>query len=136
MRLGLGSRSKWVLCLVAIIATGILSRVIHTGLVVFDKYLGDALYAAMVYVILYLIWKAPRLLIAISTMIVMTAIEFFQLTMIPAHMLTSGHAIVRICARLIGTEFSFLDLLTYAVGIGCIYLVDSRREQFGSEANS
>ncbi len=44
--------------------------------------------------------------------------------MIPAHMLASEHFIVRICARLMGTEFSFLDLLTYAVGIGCIYLAD------------
>jgi len=32
-----------------IIALGILSRLIHTGFVVLDKYLGDALYAAMVY---------------------------------------------------------------------------------------
>jgi hypothetical protein len=32
---------------------------------------------------------------------------------------------VRICARLMGTEFSFLDLLTYGVGIACIYLADS-----------
>jgi len=32
---------------------------------------------------------------------------------------------VRVCARLMGTEFSFLDLLTYAVGIASIYLADS-----------
>jgi hypothetical protein len=32
---------------------------------------------------------------------------------------------VRIGACLMGTEFSFLDLLTYAVGIACIYLADS-----------
>ena len=42
---------RWrLLLLAAIIAAGILSRVIHTGWIVFDKYLGDALYAAMVYV--------------------------------------------------------------------------------------
>jgi hypothetical protein len=55
----------------------------------------------------------------------MTSIELFQLTMIPAHMLGSMHSMVRICARLIGTEFSFLDLLAYAVGIGCLSLLDS-----------
>jgi len=129
MRLGLRSRANWAICLVAIIAAGILSRVIHTGFVVFDKYLGDALYAAMVYVILRLVWKAPALVIAVCTVIVMTAIELFQLTMIPAHMLTSGHAIVRICARLIGTEFSFLDLLAYAVGAACLYLADASARQ-------
>ena len=43
---------------VGIITVGILSRVAHTGLVVVDKYLGDALYAAMVYTILRLFWRA------------------------------------------------------------------------------
>jgi hypothetical protein len=32
---------------------------------------------------------------------------------------------VRICARLMGTEFSFVDLITYAVGIAFIFLADS-----------
>jgi hypothetical protein len=117
-----GSRVSWVFCIVAIVAMGILSRVVHTGLVVFDKYLGDALYAAMVYAILRLIWGAERS--AVWGMAVMTIIELFQLTMIPAHMLASKHSILRVCARLIGVEFGFLDLLAYGVGIACIYLVD------------
>ena len=127
MVLGLKSRASWVLCLVGIITVGILSRVGHTGLVVVDKYLGDALYAAMVYTVLRLFWRAAASarLVAASAMAIMTAIELFQLTMIPAHLLANEHVMVRICARLMGTEFSFLDLLTYAVGIACIYLADS-----------
>jgi hypothetical protein len=126
MVLGLKSRASWVLCLVGIITVGILSRVGHTRLVVVDKYLGDALYAAMVYTILRLFWRAAAYArLAASAMAVMTAIELFQLTMIPAHLLANEHVMVRICARLMGTEFSFLDLLTYAVGIACIYLADS-----------
>lgn len=116
------SRASWVLCLLAIIAVGILSRTVHTGLVIFDKYLGDALYAAMVYVILRLLWRTAPL--ALPAMGIMTVIELFQLTMIPARMLTSEHWIARICARLMGTQFSFLDLLAYGVGIGCIFLAD------------
>jgi hypothetical protein len=126
MLLGLKSPASWVLCLVGIITVGILSRVVHTDLVVFDKYLGDALYAAMVYTILRLFWRATASArLAVSAMAVMTVIELFQLTMIPAHLLANEHVMVRICARLMGTEFSFLDLLTYAVGIACIYLADS-----------
>jgi hypothetical protein len=126
MVLGLKSRASWVLCLVGIITVGILSRVVHTGLVVVDKYLGDALYAAMVYTILRLFWRAAApARVAVSAMAVMTAIELFQLTMIPAHLLASEHVMVRTGARLMGTEFSFLDLLAYAVGIACIYLADS-----------
>lgn len=38
MVVGLGSRLSWVFCIAVIIAIGILSRVVHTGLPVFDKY--------------------------------------------------------------------------------------------------
>ena len=73
MVLRLSSRLSWVFCIAGIIAMGILSRVVHTGLAVFDKYLGDALYAAMVYDILRLFSRpaAP----AVCAMVVMTAIE-------------------------------------------------------------
>src|SRR6476646_5754703 len=89
MLVSLRSRMSWVLCIIGIIAIGILSRVVHTGLVVFDKYLGDALYAMMVYAILRLLWRAATA--AVCAMLVMTAIELFQLTMIPAHLLASEH---------------------------------------------
>jgi hypothetical protein len=126
MLVGLKSRASWILCLVGIITVEILSRVGHTWLVAVDKYLGDALYAAMVYTILRLFWRAAaRARLAASATAVMTAIELFQLTMIPAHPLANEHVVVRICARLMGTEFSFLGRLTYAVGIPCIYLADS-----------
>src|SRR5512140_2404628 len=94
----LGSRAPWALCIAAIIALGILSRTVHTGLVVFDKYLGDALYAAMAYAILRLFWRGAA--VAVYAMAVMTAIELFQLTLIPAQLLTSKHLAVRISARL------------------------------------
>jgi hypothetical protein len=126
MALGLKSRASWFLCLVGVIGVGILSRVVQTGFVVFDKYLGDALYAAMVYAILRLLmWRTA---VAGPAVAIMIGIELFQLTMIPAHMLASEHHLIaKICARLIGSEFSFLDLLAYGTGIGCIYLADSSR---------
>ena len=71
---------------------------------------------------------------AVYAMVVMTAIELFQLTMIPAHMLASEHWMTRICARLMGVEFSFLDLLAYGVGIGCMYLVDSSQPKDEGES--
>jgi hypothetical protein len=127
----LRSRLSWVFCIVGIIAMGILSRVIHVGLAVFDKYLGDTLYAMMVYGILRLFSRAGAS--AVCALVVMTAIELFQLTMIPAQMLASEHLMTRICARLMGVEFSFLDLLSYGVGIGSIYLVDSSQRNGDEE---
>ena len=100
---------------------------IQTGWIILDKYLGDALYAVMFYVILRLCWPvAPARRVAIAAIAIMTALEFFQLTLIPLHMLASPNLFIRVTARLLGTEFSFLDLLAYAVGIGCLWLVDSR----------
>jgi hypothetical protein len=106
---------------------------VHTGVAIFDKYLGDALYAAMVYTILQ--FFCSNALIAIYAMATMTVIELFQLTMIPARMLASGHAVVRLGARLLGTEFSFRDLLAYAIGIACMYVIDAsgRRARYSRE---
>ena len=118
------SRVKsWVVCL-GIIVVGLMSRVVHTGSILIDKYLGDALYAAMVYVILRLFSRAAPWRNAALAMAIMTLIEIFQLTMIPAHLAASRQLLVRIAARLMGIEFSFLDLLAYAVGIGCVALAD------------
>ena len=116
------SRTWWALCLAGIVAVGILSRLVHTGFILLDKYLGDALYAAMVYAILRL-WRSDGSVVGLAAS-AMLAIEAFQLTLIPARLLGSDWLVVRICARLLGTHFSFIDLLAYAAGIACVYAVD------------
>jgi hypothetical protein len=124
-----GRRGFWAGLLCAIIVTGVLSRVVHTGIRIFDKYLGDALYAAMVYVLLRLTGRIAH--VALWAAAAMIAIELFQLTGIAAAMFRSGSPAARICARLLGTEFSMFDLLAYAAGIGCVAVVDrldSRRD--------
>lgn len=112
----------WWALLAATIAAGILSRVVHSGFFLIDKYLGDALYAAMVYVLFRLTGRVVR--VALWSAVTMTALELFQLTLIPAAMLHSAYPAVRLCARLLGTQFSVLDLLAYAVGIACLATVD------------
>ena len=46
-----GGRGFWWGLLAVIVSAGLLSRLAHSGFRQFDKYLGDALYAAMVYVL-------------------------------------------------------------------------------------
>ncbi|MBL8220159.1 MAG: DUF2809 domain-containing protein [Bryobacterales bacterium] len=120
----MNSRGFWGALLTAVICVGLLSRAVHTGLLIFDKYLGDALYAAMVYAILRLTGRLAR--VALWASVAMLAIELFQLTGVPAHLLRSNYPAVRICARLLGSTFSVLDLLAYAVGILCLAGVDHR----------
>jgi hypothetical protein len=117
-----GERGFWWGLLAAIIAFGLLSRVTRTGLRIFDKYLGDALYAAMVYVLFRLTGRITR--VWLWAAVAMIFIELFQLTGIPAAMFRSEYATMRLGGRLLGTEFSVLDLLAYAIGIACIAVLD------------
>lgn len=111
---------------VGIIALGLLSRALPLGWVLWDKYLGDALYAAMVYLIGKWIWDLPPHKLAIASIVVMTAIEAFQLTGIPLNCALSPSLPLRILGRLLGTGFSWFDLAAYAVGIAVIWILDSR----------
>ena len=107
-----------------IIALGIASRLIHTGWLVFDKYAGDALYAAMAYVILGLVKRRPVKTKAITSMIGMTALECFQLTEIPTQLYLSGNVLLKGIAILLGLQFAWSDLMAYGVGIICIAATD------------
>ena len=78
---------------------GLLSRSVHTGWILFDKYLGDALYAVMVYLVLGLTRRMPAGRTALFAMGVMTAIEVFQLTLIPARLLRIEYLLVRMAER-------------------------------------
>ncbi len=98
--------------LLVIVAVGLLSRRVPLGNVLWDKYLGDAMYAAMVCCLLRRYWGRYW-----AAALVMVVIECFQLTGIPAGLLASDWWVVRMLARLLGTTFSFLDLAAYAVGI-------------------
>lgn len=117
------SRAPWAALLIGSIVLGLLSRTLRLGWVLWDKYLGDALYAVMVYALIRLAWSAKPSRIAALAMTVMAAIETFQLTRIPAHLLASQHLLARLAGRLLGTEFSWLDLLAYAAGIGATYFI-------------
>jgi hypothetical protein len=103
-----------LLPLAAVVAAGLLSRSVHTGLPIFDKYLGDALYAIM---ILLFFPGTPLRRRAPLAMAIVSAIEVFQLTGIPAAAAASGYLPVRLAGRLFGTVFSWFDLLAYAAGI-------------------
>lgn len=123
MGFALTSRRSWMYFIACVIAIGILSRTVPTGLTLLDKYLGDSLYAVMVYGLIRLVAGPTQS--AACAMTIMIGIELFQLTKIPAQMLTSEYYAVQLCARLIGVHFSYLDLLAYASGITCLYLWDS-----------
>jgi hypothetical protein len=127
-----GECGFWWGLLAAIVAFGLLSRVTRTGSRIFDKYMGDALYAAMVYVLLRLTGRITHVLV--WSAFAMLALELFQFTGVPAAMFSSDDVILRVGGRLLGTEFGGFDLLAYAVGLGCIVALDRARDVRSSKA--
>jgi hypothetical protein len=120
------SKRRLLVCLVAVIAVGLGSRMIHSGFVVVDKYLGYALYAAMVYLLFSLFCRSAPLRKAVVVMLIMTVLETFQLTAIPLGMSRSTNIAIKIIGRLIGTTFSWLDLAAYIAGIIVVFFGDYR----------
>jgi hypothetical protein len=105
---------------------GIASRVNWVGSLLWDKYVGDAAYAAIFYLALSLIWTKGQVAAkAILTSAYVVAIELFQLTQIPAQLNRSDSFLVRAFAYIVlGSAFSWWDLLAYGIGIVGILLLD------------
>jgi hypothetical protein len=118
-------RRIYLFAIAVVLIVGIGSRVVATDAPLIDKYLGDALYAILVYLLLSLlrpgaaVWKRAVLACAI-----MLAIEAFQLTLIPARLARSENALLQLLAIALGTKWSWWDVAAYAVGIALFALFD------------
>jgi hypothetical protein len=108
-----------------IVLAGVASRVLHSGIRLIDHDLGEALYAGLAYVLLGIVWPqlrpARKALITTGAMLV---IEAFQITGVPARFAASGNTGLKLLAIVLGTTWSWRDLLGYAVGITVVALVD------------
>lgn len=112
------------LCLI-VIALGVISRILRFENAFFDKYLGDALYAILFYLLISMLVSELRAIKkATIVFILMVAIELFQLTQIPMALSQNENVLARIAAMFLGTVFSWLDIVAYFVGIVIAASVD------------
>jgi hypothetical protein len=120
------TRRRLVLALAAVglIVCGLIVSRVGDGAA--SSFAGDSLYAALLYVVVAIVvprmrWRA----VALAAFAICAAVEFFQLTGIPADMSTQypGASLV------LGTTFQWSDLLAYALGAATAGAVDglSRR---------
>lgn len=115
-----------LILLIASVVLGIASRIFPLGNILWDKYLGDVVYASVFYFALCIIlgYKPVRLKTLITAGYVVF-IEFFQLTPIPRFLNHSSNTIVKLFAYLVlGSTFSWWDLVAYAIGIGLAVICD------------
>jgi hypothetical protein len=113
-------RARLLLALALTIALGLLSRLRPIGWPLYDHSLGDVLYAVAAYIALALV--LPRLRpwhVAPLALVLCWAIEAFQATGVPAR-----YAHIALVRWLIGTTFSWHDMVCYAIGVGLIAFLD------------
>jgi hypothetical protein len=113
-------RLGYLAALASAVAVGLASRLVPLGVPLWDKSLGDALYAACVFSLAGTC--APRTsagTLAGVAFLVSFAVELFQLTGIPARA-------PRLVAVALGTTFAWHDVLCYAAGALTAGLLASR----------
>jgi hypothetical protein len=99
--------------LVAVVALGLLSRLRPIGWFLYDKTLGDILYAVAVYLALALLlfrWRSYW--VALLALVLCMAVEAFQTTGIPA-----SYSHIAGVRWLLGTTFSWHDVECLVVGV-------------------
>ncbi|WP_130177091.1 DUF2809 domain-containing protein [Cryobacterium sp. SO1] len=95
-----------------IVVTGLLVHATTAGIV--SDFVGDALYAVLVYLVLSVIFvRRPSWQVAAAAIVLCLAIEVFQLTGVPAGLAE----LVPPARYLFGTTFHALDLVAYVVGV-------------------
>jgi uncharacterized protein DUF2809 len=103
------------------ISLGLMSRLCPIGWPFYDKSLGDVLYAIAAYLFLALVlFRVRRAVIILLAFGLCIGIECFKTTGIPA-LLARDHPLV---GWLIGTTFSWHNLVCYGVGVAIIAAVD------------
>jgi hypothetical protein len=102
------------------VALGLLSRLYPLGWFLWDKSLGDVLYAVAAYLALaLLLFRRPPRVVAPLAFGLCLAVEFFQATGIPAR-----YAHVPGVRWLLGTTFAWHDIACYCVGVAVIFAAD------------
>jgi hypothetical protein len=108
------------LLLAVTLAVGLASRRVRLGVALWDKSLGDVLYAvAVVFALALALPRVRPAIVAAIGLCVCLAIECFQLTGVPLA-LARQHGWVRL---VLGTTFAWHDVACYVFGAGFALLV-------------
>jgi len=112
-----------LILLAIVVALGLGSRGIPVGIYFWDKTMGDAAYAAAVYLLLGIVFPRGRsMVLAIAALLFCIAIEFLKLTGLPARWESSA-----ISRLVFGTTFAWQNMAVYAAAIAVIFALDRNR---------
>jgi hypothetical protein len=110
-----------LLALTAVIALGLTSRLVPLGWWLYDKSLGDVLYAMAAYFGLAFLFPGLRVtLIAAAALAWCLAVEFLQLTELNARLVA-----LPLLRWVLGTTFSWHGVICYCVGVTLAVVADA-----------
>jgi hypothetical protein len=113
-------RLRYLLALLAVAALGLTTRTVSVGWHVWDKSLGDVLYAIGAYLVLrFLVPRAAPRWAALVAAAFCLSIELFKFTGLPAAWASS-----RGSRLLFGTTPSWHNVICYAIGVTVVALAD------------
>jgi hypothetical protein len=107
------TRGRRAVALLVIVVLGVMSRRYPVGVPLYDKSLGDLLYAVAIYLVLGLARpRWPPVTLAGAAFGACFLVELLQLTGLPAR-----YAHLSPVRWLLGTHFAWQDILCYALGV-------------------
>ena len=128
---------RLLLALAGTVVIGLASRLYPVGWFLWDRVLGEVLYAVAAYLALaVLLFRKPPLFIAVIAFVCCLTVELFKLTGIPAE---NQH--VFLVRWFLGMTFSVVNLGYYFIGVVLIAFADyatrgsKRGEKRGQESN-
>jgi hypothetical protein len=111
---------RLLLALVATVVLGLASRLYPVGWLLYDRALGEVLYAVAAYLVLaMLLVRTPPLFIAVIAFVCCLAVELFKLTGIPAE-----YQHLLLVRWFLGMTFSLVHLAYYFIGVVLIAFAD------------
>jgi hypothetical protein len=111
---------RLLLALAATVVLGLASRLYPVGWFLYDRVLGEVLYAVAAYLVLaMLVVRKPPLFIALIAFVCCLAVELFKLTGIPAQ-----YQHVLLVRWFLGMTFSVVNLGYYFLGVVLIAFAD------------
>jgi Protein of unknown function (DUF2809) len=111
---------RLLLALAATLILGLASRLCPMGWYLYDRVLGEVLYAVAAYLVLAMVlFRKPPLLIAVLAFVCCLAVELFKLTGIPAE-----YQRVLLVRWFLGMTFSCVNLGYYFIGVVLIAFAD------------
>jgi hypothetical protein len=111
---------RLLLALAATVVLGLASRLCPVGWFLYDRAVGEVLYAVAAYLVLaMLLVRKPPLFIALIAFVCCLAVEVFKLTGIPAE-----YQHVLLVRWFLGMVFSWVNLGYYFIGVVLIAFAD------------